>query len=191
MRNEMVGRHCQKEQRDVDRGGGCVARDRGVLCEFVSTGCTSGRERRWINSQATATRPRQPSIFVCKSGDRRDSAPGRSDCESGRGRMRISVGIASAGTHSPLPPPEGEVAVFNPIVQPLTRFLLLDIDAALEQQVFHVPQRQRVADIHHHHEPGITSGEEWEYRTGPTEGLPMPTVTAPGFALTAPATQLN
>lgn len=51
-----------------------------------------------LSSRETATGPRRPSVFACKSLDRRDGAPGRSDCESGRGRMQISVGISSAGT---------------------------------------------------------------------------------------------
>jgi hypothetical protein len=35
---------------------------------------------------------------------------------------------------------------------------MADVDPALEQQVFHVPQTQREADVHHDHQ--ITSGDE-------------------------------
>ncbi|WP_454599526.1 hypothetical protein [Qipengyuania sp. SM2507] len=34
----------------------------------------------------------------------------------------------------------------------MTHRLVADVDPALRQQVFHVPQRQRKADVHHHHQ---------------------------------------
>jgi hypothetical protein len=38
-------------------------------------------------------------------------------------------------------------------VQPQPDRLMADVDPALEQQVFHVPQRQWEADVHQHHQP--------------------------------------
>ena len=38
-------------------------------------------------------------------------------------------------------------------VPPKPHRLVADVDAALEQQVLDVAQRQRVADVHHHHQP--------------------------------------
>ena len=35
-------------------------------------------------------------------------------------------------------------------VPPETHRLMADIDAALKQQIFNLPQRQRIADVHHH-----------------------------------------
>jgi hypothetical protein len=37
-------------------------------------------------------------------------------------------------------------------VPPHPHGLVADVDAALEQQVLYVPQRQRVTDVHHHHQ---------------------------------------
>ena len=37
-------------------------------------------------------------------------------------------------------------------VPPEANGFVTDVDAALEQQILDVPQRQREADIHHHHE---------------------------------------
>ena len=37
-------------------------------------------------------------------------------------------------------------------VPPQPHRLVADVDAALEQQIFHVAERQRVFDIHHHHQ---------------------------------------
>ena len=38
-------------------------------------------------------------------------------------------------------------------VPPVAHRLMADVDAALEQQVFYIPQRQGGPDVHHHHEP--------------------------------------
>jgi len=38
-------------------------------------------------------------------------------------------------------------------VPPEPHRLMADVDAALGQQVFHVPQREREADVHQHHQP--------------------------------------
>lgn len=38
-------------------------------------------------------------------------------------------------------------------LSPVAHGLVADVDAALGQQVFHVPQAQREANIHHHHQP--------------------------------------
>jgi hypothetical protein len=35
-------------------------------------------------------------------------------------------------------------------VPPLPHRLMADIDPTLEEQVFHIPQAQREADVHHH-----------------------------------------
>jgi hypothetical protein len=37
-------------------------------------------------------------------------------------------------------------------VPPMPHRLVADVDAALEQQIFHVPQRHREANVHHDHE---------------------------------------
>ena len=49
----------------------------------------------------------------------------------------------AASDYSPAPP--------IPLA-PRGRPQMADVNAALEQQVFDVAQRQRVADVHHHHE---------------------------------------
>ena len=48
------------------------------------------------------------------------------------------------------------------------RIVVAEIDAALEEQILDVPQRQREANIHQHHQP-ITSGEELKHRNGLVE----------------------
>ena len=40
-------------------------------------------------------------------------------------------------------------------VPPEPHSLVADIDPALGQQILHVPQRQRVFDVHHHDEAGL------------------------------------
>ena len=43
--------------------------------------------------------------------------------------------------------------------------LVADTDATLKQQVFSLPQRKQILDVHHHCDP-ITSGELSKYRNG-------------------------
>jgi len=38
-------------------------------------------------------------------------------------------------------------------VPPQPNRLMADVDAALEQKILDVAQRQRVADVHYHHQP--------------------------------------
>jgi hypothetical protein len=37
-------------------------------------------------------------------------------------------------------------------VPPVAHRLMANVDAALEQQALHIPQRQREADVHHHYQ---------------------------------------
>ena len=65
------------------------------------------------------------------------------------------------------------------------------IDGALEQQVLDVPQRRRVMDIYHHHQPDhLRGGVEIPKRTNGGLGHD-PSFTEPRFALTAPFPALS
>jgi hypothetical protein len=44
----------------------------------------------------------------------------------------------------------GQIVVTEP-VPPVAHRLVAEIEAALEEQMFHVPQRQREANVHGHH----------------------------------------
>ena len=52
--------------------------------------------------------------------------------------------------NAPLPDLRGEHRT-EP-VPPEPHRLVTDVDAALEQQILDLPQRQRIADVHHHRE---------------------------------------
>jgi len=83
---------------------------------------------------------------------------------------------------------EGQSCLFIPLLRnvALQNFPFL-IDGALEQQVLDVPQRQRVTDIYHHHQPDhLWGGVEIPKRTNGGLGHD-PSFTEPRFALTAPS----
>ena len=52
----------------------------------------------------------------------------------------------------PLPADLGDEHRTKP-VPPQPHRLVADVDTALGQQVFHIPERQRVLHVHHHREP--------------------------------------
>jgi len=87
---------------------------------------------------------------------------------------------------------EGQSCLFIP---PLRNVALQDfafvIDGALEQQVLDVPQRRRVMDIYHHHQPDhLRGGVEIPKRTNGGLGHD-PSFTEPRVALTAPFPALS
>ncbi len=55
-------------------------------------------------------------------------------------------------------------------IAPVTNRLVADIDAPLEQDIFYLTKRQRIADIHHNHEADYL-GRSIEI----TEGISHPT----------------
>ena len=40
--------------------------------------------------------------------------------------------------------------------------IVAQVDATLEQQILDVPERWREPLVHHDHQPGIISGDEWK-----------------------------
>ena len=101
-----------------------------------------------------------------------------------------------------VPPPVGEGAhLLRPLpaehrakaVPPQPHRLMADVDAALGQQVLHIPQRQRVLHVHHHHEADhLRRTVEVAERVGGAghmAALPASDYRGAKFGLTEPARQ--
>ena len=76
-------------------------------------------------------------------------------------------------------------------VPPEPHRFVADIDPAFEQQIFNLPQRERIADVHHHMRR-ITSGELLKQRKGLriAAGYGSPVLGSSQFALTMPRVRL-